>query len=129
MSEKKEDLDGYFTVKPEKFAQLVHTANRNYFMVADHLQDSVIGSEIKDWTDSAIPLLAHTLASLHDLRWELDEIVNNPPKDVTKMAKKHNIQGILIKGDKLLFLNNSLLEVEKLQKRLEDEHKLSFSIN
>lgn len=129
MSEKKEELDGYFTVKAEKFAQLVFTANRNYFMVADQLQENVIGTEIKEWIDSPIPLLAQALSSLHDLRWELDEIVNNPPKDIVKMAKKHNIQGILIKGDKLLYLNNSLLEVEKLQRRLEEEHQVNFSVN
>lgn len=129
MSEEKKELEGYFTVKPDKFAQLVANANRSYYMVADHLQDNVIGSEIKEWGDGPIPLLTQAYASLHDLLWELDEIINNPPKEITKIAKKHDIKGILVKGDKLLYLNNSLLEVEKIQKRLEEEHKVNFSIN
>ncbi len=121
------ELDGYFVIKPEKINQLAGDTERMYHMVSDTLQDAVVSSDIREWQDSAIPLLMEYYLALRDLKLLIYNTINNPPKNIIKMMKKHNIKDFLIKD--LLTLNQTLLETETLEKDLMIEYKISLNLH
>jgi len=129
MSDDNEELKGYFTVKQEKVLDLMQSTNQSYYIVADLLQENVTAFDVSEWEDQPVNGLMQYYMTLHNLRYMIQEIINNPPKDILKMAKKHNIKGFLIHGETLLKLNEALKQSEEAAKDLETEHKLFITLH
>ena len=129
MSDENEELKGYFTIKEEKVRELSINTNQAFYIVADMLQENITAYEVKEWDEHPVNALMQYYMNLHNLRVMINEIINNPPKDILKMAKKHNIKGCLVRGDDLLELNKALLESEQAAKFLDTEYSVTFNIH
>ena len=129
MADDKDELNGYFTVKQEKVTNLVKTTTQMYYVVAEMIRDSAVTSEPTKWQGTLNDALVTYYASLSSLKIFLNDLLVSPPKDVLKLAKKYNVDGILIRGEDLLILNARLLESEQAAKALEVEHRTLINIH
>jgi hypothetical protein len=129
MSDENDELKGYFTITEEKVRDLLQNTNTMYYIVADMLQENIIGTEVAEWDDQPINALMQYYMSLANLRVMIDNIITNPPKDIVKIAKKNKIKGLLIKGEDLLQLNQTLLDSEQACKILETEYKIVINLH
>jgi hypothetical protein len=129
MSDENDELKGYFTITEEKVRDLLQNTNTMYYIVADMLQENIIGTEVAEWDDQPINALMQYYMSLANLRVMIDNIITNPPKDIVKIAKKNKIKGLLIKGEDLLQLNQTLLDSEQACKTLETEYKIVINLH
>lgn len=129
MSDENDELKGYFTVTDEKVRELLQNTNTMYYVIADMLQENIIGIEISEWDDQPIHALMQYYMSLANLRIMINTMINNPPKEIVRLAKKNKINGILVKGEDLLQLNQTLLESEQACKFLETEYKIVVNLH
>jgi hypothetical protein len=68
-------------------------------------------------------------SSLTTIKNMLNNMVTNPSKEALRLAKKHTFEGVLVKGDELLLLNQKLLESEQAAKILEVDHRFSLTVH
>jgi hypothetical protein len=129
MSDENDELKGYFTVTEEKIRELLQNTNTMYYVIADMLQENIIGIEISEWEDQPIHALMQYYMSLVNLRTMVNTMINNPPKEIVRLAKKNKINGILVKGEDLLQLNQTLLESEQACKILETDYKVVVNLH
>jgi hypothetical protein len=129
MSDENDELKGYFTVTEEKIRELLQNTNTMYYVIADMLQENIIGIEISEWEDQPIHALMQYYMSLVNLRTMVNTMINNPPKEIVRLAKKNKINGILVKGEDLLQLNQTLLESEQASKILETDYKVVVNLH
>jgi hypothetical protein len=129
MSDENDELKGYFTVTEERIRELLQNTNTMYYVIADMLQENIIGIEISEWEDQPIHALMQYYMSLVNLRTMVNTMINNPPKEIVRLAKKNKINGILVKGEDLLQLNQTLLESEQACKILETDYKVVVNLH
>jgi hypothetical protein len=129
MADQNDELDGYFSIKEDKVTTLVKTTNQMYHIVAEMVRDSVIATKPSEWENGSTDALTVYYVILSALKSFLNDILLNPSKETLRLAKKHKVEGILIRGEDLLLLNTKLLESEQTAKALEVDHRIVFNIH
>ena len=128
MSDSDNELEGFYTIKKEKYEELVKHTERTFWISTDVLQDAVVASLPQEWEETPIFLLMEFCTTIRSLRSHLAELVK-PSKNLQLIAKKNNITEILLTKENLATLNILLLSSENLEKRLMVEEKIVFSVN
>ena len=123
------ELGGYYVIKPENLIKLTKETNQNYYITADMLQESIVTSEIDEWEKLGHHKLMSYFVALRNVMDLLDQIINSPSKEATKLAKKHKIDGFLVEEICLQQLNAYLLVVEAHQHDLNDLQKLGGCVH
>lgn len=124
MSDEKE-LEGYYVIKTEKYVELYDQINSQYIIISELLNDYILKQRKKDWESEPLKLLFKQHSNLMELKEKVDEIANNPPKEIVKIAVKNKIKDILVHGETLARLNALLLVSEENERIINDEYKIS----
>lgn len=128
MSDEKE-LEGYYVIKTEKYVELYDQINRQYYITSELLNDYILKQKKKDWESDPLKLLFKHHANLMELKEKVDDIANNPPKEIVKIAVKNKIKDILVHGETLARLNALLLVSEENERIINDEYKISTVVH
>jgi hypothetical protein len=127
MSDQDNELDGYYTIKPEKVTSLAKQLATTYYIAADTLQENISVADMPTWESTHIIELMGYVVQLDAARKFIDGIVK-PPKEVIALAKKYSIEDFLLKKESLLELNAHLLLLEERQERLDVQHKFKIVV-
>jgi hypothetical protein len=122
----KKSLEGYYTIKFEKYIELVTEVEAKYQIIADYIHDEILKTLPDYWDDTPIPVLMQAYSSLYDIRKFLDDKMNNPPEEEVKLATANGIKDVLIHGDELKRMNVLLLSIQELEADLQINYKISL---
>ena len=122
-----EELKDYFVIKFEKYLQMMEEIEHKYQILADLLHEQILGTLPDFWEGTPIKDTMKMYVEVAELRDFLEDKVNNASDEEVKLAAKYNIKDVLIKTDELAQMNILLVSMEKLESRLEVEHKISLA--
>lgn len=123
------ELEGYYVIKTEKYVELYDQINRQYIIISELLNDYILKQKKKDWEQEPLKLLFRQHANLMELKERVDEIANNPSKEIVKIAVKNKIKDILVHGETLAKLNALLLVSEENERIINDDYKISTVVH
>jgi hypothetical protein len=122
MSDQDNELDGFYTIKSERVLSLAKQLSTTYYIASDNLQDSISETDVSKWEDSHVLDLMGYIVFLDSAKKFVDGILK-PPKELVALAKKYNIEDLLIRKENLLELNSHLLQLEDRQEKLDVQHR------
>ena len=129
MADDNDELNGYFTIREDKVTELMKNTTQMYYVVGQIIKDQVSSTEQDRWGEGPVNELMQYYSFLTGIKNMLTGLINNPSKEVLRLSKKHTFEGVLVKGEDLLLLNQKLLESEQSAKALETEHRLTFTVH
>lgn len=129
MADDNDELNGYFTIREDKVTELMKNTTQMYYVVGQMIKDQIVTTEQDRWNEGPVNELMLYYSALTSIKNMLTGLINNPSKEVLRLTKKHSFEGVLVKGDDLLTLNQKLLESEQSAKLLEIDHRISLTVH
>ena len=127
MSDQDNELDGYYTIKSERVISLSKQLATTYHIASDNLQDAISETDAPKWEETHVIDLMGYVVFLDSARKFVEGILK-PSKELIALAKKYEIQDILIRKESLLDLNSHLLLLEERQEKLDIQHRYKIII-
>jgi len=126
MSEK--ELAQYYTIKFEKFLEMVKQIDSLYGVLSTLLKEHVSRNEIENWSDTPIPELSGYFAAVNELKHYLDDIINNPTEEEIEIMVEHEIKDVLVSLSDLNAVNIMFGAIEEFGDRLYEKHNIATNI-
>jgi len=126
MSEK--ELAQYYTIKFEKFIEMIKQIDSLYAMLSTLLKEHVSKNEIENWSTTPIPELSGYFAAVNELKFYLDDIINNPSEEEIKIMIENEIKDVLVSLSDLNALNIMFGALQEFGDRLYEKHNIATNI-
>jgi len=126
-SKKDNPLSNYYTIKFERYIDLLNEIEAKYNILSDLLHDEILKTLPEFWDNTPIPALADCYVTVKDIRTFLDDKVNNASDEEIKLTKEYDIKDVLISKADLQRMNVLLMASEELEARLEIDYKISLA--
>ena len=122
------ELSQYYTINFDKFLEMIKQIDSLHSVLSTLLKDHVINSEIESWHDTPIPDLAAYFAIVHELKFFLEDIINNPSEEEIEIMIKYEIKDVVVSLVDLNTLNAMFGTIQELSDRLYEKHQIATNI-
>lgn len=122
------DLAQYYTIKFEKFIDMIKHIDRIYGVLSTLLKEHITNNDIDKWHETPIPELSGYFAAVNELKNYLDDIINNPTEEEIEIMIQHEIKDVLVSLSDLNALNIMYGAIEEFEQRLYEKHNIATNI-
>lgn len=121
-------LSQYYTINFDKFLEMIKQIDGLHSVLCNLLKEHVTNNEIDNWENTPIPELSGYYAVTNELKFFLDDIINNPSEEEIEIMVKYEIKDVVVSLTDLNALNVMFGTIQELSDKLYEKHQIATNI-